>query len=144
MRTFSARHWFGQMMSFLSFRVSRAGVFCDLSAVPHKRDCPLRIFPQAGAAVSPTDESQKHGALPPVTTEKTPLCPFFDIGYLMYFLVTYKYILSLATEKAGKEEEHPIKLYYKDPPITRHHKPKPMSGTKVSPYNHVSGSLQSR
>ena len=58
-------------MPFLSFRVSRAGVFGNLSAVPHKRDCPLRILPQAEAAVSPTDKSQKHGALPPVTPEKT-------------------------------------------------------------------------
>ena len=53
-------------------------------------------------------------------------------------------IESRSTEKGGKEEQYPIKLYYKDALITRHHKPKPMSGTKVSPYNHVSGSLQSR
>ena len=32
MRNFSTRHWFGTIMSFLSFRVSRAGVSSDLSA----------------------------------------------------------------------------------------------------------------
>ena len=68
MRKFCTRHWFGLMMSFLSFRVSRAGVFSNLSAGD---SYPLRILTQAGAAVSPTDKSQKHSALPPVTPEKT-------------------------------------------------------------------------
>jgi hypothetical protein len=54
--------------AFRQFRGSRAGLFSDLST---GESCPLRIVPEAGPAVSPTDKSRKHSALPPVTSEKS-------------------------------------------------------------------------
>ena len=53
--------------SFLQFQGSQAGIFSDLSA---GESFPLRIVPQAGPAVSPTDKTRKDGALSPVTSEK--------------------------------------------------------------------------
>ena len=52
---------------FLQFQGSQAGLFSDLSA---GESYPLRIVPQAGPAVSPTDKPRKDGALSPVTSEK--------------------------------------------------------------------------
>jgi len=54
--------------------------WCFLQLICGGIPCPLRILPQAEAAVSPTDKSQKHGALPTVTTEKTSLRPIYDVG----------------------------------------------------------------
>ena len=62
------------MRAFLQFRGSRAGPpqadwsFQRLICVP--LEAGLRIVPQAGPAVSPTDKPRKDGALPPVTSEK--------------------------------------------------------------------------
>jgi hypothetical protein len=58
---------------FLRFRVSRAGIFSDLSTGEF---CPLRIpvlrkkSPEDLAAASPIDKSRKCEALPPVTNKK--------------------------------------------------------------------------
>jgi hypothetical protein len=48
------------MRAFLLLRGSRARLFSDLSA---GESCPLRIVPQEGPAVSPTDKPRKDGAL---------------------------------------------------------------------------------
>jgi len=55
------------MSAFLQFQGSQAGLFSDFSA---GESFPLRIVPQAGPAVSPTDKTRKDGALSPVTSEK--------------------------------------------------------------------------
>ena len=55
------------MRAFLQFQGSQAGLFSDLSA---GESFPLRIVPQAGPAVSPTDKPRKDGALSPVTSER--------------------------------------------------------------------------
>ena len=60
------------VMPFLQYRGSPAfwrDLFYDLS-VSRFSEAGLRILPQAGAAVSPTDKSRKDNALPPGTSEK--------------------------------------------------------------------------
>jgi len=61
------------MLLFLRFRVSRAGIFSDLST---GESCPLPIpvlrkkHPEDLAAASPIDKSRKYEALPTVTKKK--------------------------------------------------------------------------
>jgi hypothetical protein len=63
------------MRSFLRFRVSRPGLFYDLSAGEF---CPLRIpLDKLGAAVSPADKLLK-GRRPPASHSENASKPRFD------------------------------------------------------------------
>ena len=71
------------MLSFLRFRVSRAGIFSDLSTGEH---CPLHIpilrkkRPEDLAVASPTDKSRKYEVLPTVTKKKEHILFHFSFN----------------------------------------------------------------
>ena len=61
---------YADMVPFLQCRGSRPGLFYDLSA---GESCPLRIPPTSrGLRFPPLISREKHGGLPPGTSEKAP------------------------------------------------------------------------